>query len=399
VPSGGKLRQFDSAGPLAVSPDGKTLAVAEWNFTPGRGYLHDLAPIRLLDLATGREVRRLRGHRGGVSDLAFSPDGGTIVSFGFDGTFRRWDARTGAEREPPTGHQAPVRAVAFSPDGKLLASCGDDHTVRLWDPLTGRQRRQFRVEHEVIQGVAFQKGGDVVLCQTMALPRGEGGKGTTRLRSWDVDTGREHRPLDSPETSSDGRFFCPDRPAVALVDPRQVIRLIDAGSGQEFARLHNNEKPLSGVFLSSDRKSVLTVSVWVGFRPESKISLWDAATGVRCWERWNNDGTAYEAAISPDGRVVASACGSIRLWESATGRDLAQIPSFSFGLAFSPDGKMLATNDDGKGVTLWEVATRKPRRHFAGRRVRCMAFSPDGRLLATGGWDTLVTVWDVTAGP
>jgi len=89
--------------------------------------------VRLWDSATGAEVKRLEGHLYCVYSVAFSPDGGLVVSGSGDKTVRLWDSATGAEVKKLEGHGDPVLSVAFSPDGGLVASGSYDKTVRLWE--------------------------------------------------------------------------------------------------------------------------------------------------------------------------------------------------------------------------------------------------------------------------
>jgi Tol biopolymer transport system component len=118
-------RKVELAKPLtdafevAFSPDGKLLAVAKQD-------------IRLIDVATGRELRRLSAHRGMVYALAFSSDGGLLASGAGDKTVRVWDVATGATVASLDGHADAVSAVAFSPDDRLVASGSFDGSIRLW---------------------------------------------------------------------------------------------------------------------------------------------------------------------------------------------------------------------------------------------------------------------------
>ena len=121
VSLGKGLRGVRSISELKYSPDGMRLAVAS------------LLGIWLYDTATGQELALPSGHSGGVSSVAFSPDGRTLASGSGDGTVRLWDALTGAHVRTLEGHADLVSSVAFSPDGRTIASGSYDRTVLLWE--------------------------------------------------------------------------------------------------------------------------------------------------------------------------------------------------------------------------------------------------------------------------
>jgi WD40 repeat protein len=109
---------------VAFSPDSRRLA------TGGEGNT-----IKIWDADTGRELQTLRGHRGEVYTLAFSPDdeGQWIASGGEDSTVKVWDSRTGKPAHSFRGHTGLISSLAFSPDGKRLYSGSRDTTVKVWD--------------------------------------------------------------------------------------------------------------------------------------------------------------------------------------------------------------------------------------------------------------------------
>ena len=113
---------------VAVAPDGKTLAVGDWE---GKVLLWSFTE------AEGRpalkQLHSLSGHTDNVAAVAFSPDGRVLASAGWDQSVRLWDAAAGKEVKVLAGHDDEVSCLAFSPDGRRLASGSRDHSVLIWE--------------------------------------------------------------------------------------------------------------------------------------------------------------------------------------------------------------------------------------------------------------------------
>ena len=106
---------------VALSPDGARLAAAvDWT-------------VKLYDIAKKQERMTLKGHKGQVSTVAYSPDGATIATGSWDQTVRLWDAATGRERACFKWPVGKVFSLAYAPDGLRLAAGGDLGAVVLWD--------------------------------------------------------------------------------------------------------------------------------------------------------------------------------------------------------------------------------------------------------------------------
>jgi WD40 repeat protein len=169
VPTGKRLFRLhaddeETVWALAVSPDAELVA---WGggYKPVDGRLKDSAhyDIKIWDLASRKELRRLRGHGGLVTDMAFCAEGQKLVSVSLDGTLRVWDVDTSAVELNLACNGTGVRSLALAPDGNTaLVAGGLDHTMQLWDLKTHHKRRNF-VQKGYVSCVALSPDGKLAL--------------------------------------------------------------------------------------------------------------------------------------------------------------------------------------------------------------------------------------------
>jgi WD40 repeat protein/serine/threonine protein kinase len=380
---------------VAFSPDGKTLASAGWD-----------KAVRLWDASTGQVVRTLEGHTDYVSSVVFSPDGRTLASGSDDQTVRLWDASTGQIVRTLEGHTGWVSSVAFSPNGRTLASGSDDHRVRLWDTSTGQVDRMLVGHILPVRSVAFSPDG-----RTLAS-----GSDDQTVRLWDASTGQIVRTLEGHTGWVSGVAFSPDGRTLASASEDKTVRLWDASTGQVIRTLQGHQSTVKSVAFSPVG---LTLASGGSF-PDNTVRLWDAATGqvVRTLE--GHTDSVNSVAFSPDGKTLVSASGdfhgfgkerldrTVRMWDVTTGqvvRTLEGHTSIVFSVAFSPDGRTLASASMDKTVRLWDASTgqvvRTLERHtdkVNTDQVNSVAFSPDGKTLASASGDNPVRLWDALTG-
>ncbi|MDI3418714.1 nSTAND1 domain-containing NTPase [Streptomyces luteolus] len=134
---------------VAFSPDGSTLATAGWD-----------GELRLWDVQRRRLTAEIAGHTDFAQSVTFSPDGKTLASSGRDATARLWDVRSHRRIATLTGHTGPVWSAVVSPDGKTLATTSDDRTVRLWDMETHQQLAMLTGHTTVVHAAVFSPDGN-----------------------------------------------------------------------------------------------------------------------------------------------------------------------------------------------------------------------------------------------
>ncbi|KAG8772355.1 hypothetical protein FRC12_003110 [Ceratobasidium sp. 428] len=124
-----------------------------------------------------------RGHTGGVSSVAYSPDGGRVVSCSGDRTIRVWDAQSGAMVAGPfSGHTKQVNSVSCSPDGSRIISGSGDHTIRIWDAETGHSILGPLAGHtDYVWSARYSPDGRYIVS----------GSSDQTIRIWDAETHHE----------------------------------------------------------------------------------------------------------------------------------------------------------------------------------------------------------------
>jgi WD40 repeat protein len=365
----GKEKPHAYRGTLAaLSPDGRLLAVC-----PAEGTLE------LHEVATGKEQATLALGKGKAA-AAFSPDGRTLAGWtDASGAVTLWDAAAGHERHRIEAHGWYVHDAVFSPDGKTLATAGHDGVVKLWDVKTARQLRQDGRYDQVPSRLAFSPDG-----KTLA----GGGYWDATIHFWEADTGLERQqPRPSPHSYL-GAALSPDGRTLVLGRRDGAVLRWQPGGGREPGVLACHTG-LWGVRYSPDGRHLATS----GF--DGAVRLWDAATGEARLTVPGGNGNRHTLALSPDGTVLATINKGrhedhVHLWDVAGARELRTAGedglSLTQALAFSPDGRLLATGCRDGRVALWDAGTGTKRRLWkiaSDKDAESLFFSPDGTLLAS----------------
>ncbi|MFF2554388.1 AAA family ATPase [Nocardia sp. NPDC058058] len=358
------------------NPTKNTIATANWD---GRVRLWDLSGDKPKEVG-----EQFEAHNGAANTVAFSGDGGWVVSGGDDGAVRLWNGETGKPQEVLFESTSPVRSVAATgdPAGLRIAFGTDDGSVRIWDARTRTTHILSGSHQQAVKSVAFSSDGHRMVTGSL--------DGTVRF--WNADTGAPnaeqfdaHTPIFSVAFSLDGHVAAGGKDGkVQLLDP----------DGTPHPPLEGHKGQVNSVAFTDNGKHVVSAG-WDG-----TVRIWDVASrhpvGAAIDTR---AGPVFAAAPSADGRTIATGRdGNVQLWDAA-GRSAGVIPYGGqvWALAFAPKNirRLASIGDDGV-LRLWDTATGKlkkmvPAHHGTGFGV---AYSDDGKYIVTSGRDGAVRIWD-----
>ncbi|HEU5251219.1 MAG TPA: WD40 repeat domain-containing protein, partial [Thermoanaerobaculia bacterium] len=358
-----------SAGPsFAVDRSGGRFAVA-----------HTDGSVTVWNLRTGARSDLHGRHNAAATGVGFSPDGKTIVSTGDDAQVLVWDAGSGELRETLTGHTGRTFGPAFTRNGATLQTVGLDGAAITWD-VAGSQRL----------GRPFRAGAG----NEVAEDRGD--------------------PAPRFAVSPDGR-------RVAVTQGNGRLAVVELATGQGVFEIRSGGRLLD-VAWSPDGRELATAAVrgrvatWSALDGTVRRSfsgipgrLPPGAARPRLVAPTND---VFAIAYSPNGEILAASAadGRILRWNAHSGEPLGR--SFTagkaaegyvaFGLDFSPDGDKLAAAFESGFAVVWRLSDERELYRVniddGYGRGSSVAFSPDGRLLATGGGTGEIKLWDAESG-
>jgi WD40 repeat protein/serine/threonine protein kinase/tetratricopeptide (TPR) repeat protein len=390
---------------------GKSLGSFELDPLPGGPeYLAVLSPdgksivygcsqeARLRDAFSGKPFGSPLRHESDVRAAAFSPDGKTILTGSRDKVARLWDAATG-QLLGLLEHQGPVVAVAFNPDGKTLLTASEDGTVRIWDANPGKPVGEI-LEFPCDDSWSTLVGqGEVVV----SYPREQNYQ--RYLQLWDPIT---HSPIGARLAQPGGNehvILGRDGKILWTIEADKATRRWDAATGTDLGAgaPFTLSVPIERTELSPDGETL-----FIGGK-NGTAWLWDLARGAVRGRSPVLPGSVDDLEFSPDGKMILTglATGQVHLWDAPTFTTLGKPiphPGAVGRMRFSPDGKSILVSGEDGTARLWDLATRTRRlpplsHDDHGGWMSGLAFSPDGKIIATGSSsDKTARLWHAATG-
>lgn len=376
-------------------------AIAQLQVDPERSLLLAIQAAKIMPTHQAEDALRqsilasrvravLHGHGQRVNQACFSPDGKRIITAGFDGTARIWDAETGRLLKILSGHADKVTSAAFNADGSYVATGSNDGQARIWDVNTGQSLHVIRGHEKVVTSVAFNSRSDQLAT----------GSADALARIYDLASRSVIQTLKQPGGRIQSVAFHPNgRHLLAAVGGRGGPCVWEIASGTIIAQLKGHYFNVYEAAFSADGTLVITAG------EDKTARIWDWQSGGMQRSLLKHSSPVTGAAFDPNGRWVVTTCrapaNSAQLWNINSGQEILVLRGHTASVtsaSFSPDGRRIITAGEDGTARIWDVGMVELGDDAGRTRMQSAAFSPDGKLAVTGDRTGIARIWDAHNG-
>ncbi|MEH2386947.1 MAG: serine/threonine-protein kinase [Nostoc sp.] len=301
-----------------------------------------------------------------------------------------------------TGHSgtlSSVNALAISPDSNTLASASDDKIVKLWDLKTQKVLASLLGHSQAVKSVTFSPDGQILATAS----------DDKTIKLWQVETLEEISILLGHSHAVKSVAFSPDGQILASGSWDKTIKLWDVNSGREICTMTGHQLQVNAVAFSPQGQLLAsasydrTIRLWQisaleDFQRELQNRPCYSLLGTLSGHAW----AVLTVAFSPDGKILATGSddNTIKLWEVNTGQLICTLVGHSWSVvavAFTADGETLLSASCDKTVKLWRVSTAEEIVTLSGHvdSVSAVAVSKVRQLIASGSRDKTIKLWQL----
>jgi WD40 repeat protein len=343
------------------------------------------------------ELIALGDEAGPMYSLSFSPQGDAIAHADKTHAIRIWDRKTRQCRNVFAGHQQSVQCVVYSPDGALIASGSDDRTIRIWEARgaasaapapTVLGARSWAHQFDVADHGRHVIAGNWVWDTTTGLGRELSCVRSTGPDGWGPE--QWYHPIATGRTAGSDHWY-----VAAVLDDR-TVRTFESDTAKQVVTVARLEREPSFIRFSPRGATIAviddkTVTIWSAYAAPDPLGVLSG-----------HEAEIHDLAWSLDGKRVATASSdrTVRVWEDSTGTMLHVLRGHErdvVAVAFSRDGERLASGDLSGVIRVWDLATvqsitvlESPR-----RGAEALAFSADGQRIFSRDAEEAVHEFDV----
>jgi WD40 repeat protein len=332
--------------------------------------------VKCWDAATGKRKLEFTGCETGLTALAYAPDGRHVACSGHDSTIRIYEALSGKLVKLLENGNADVHCLHFSPDGGRIASGDTRGDAKVWSWMKdGAPATTFHETDTYLEAVAFSPDGTRIATGTNIVNSGD--SGVVHVR--ELATGKLLHEIKDQKGALTSLVFAADGKSIFISSSKYELRRWDLPANREIASFKGDPVPreIRGPIGLGYQPIMLVGSLatspaglWLySSGPGDRICVWEAQTGqfARFLREQQNDKLyrVLPMTVSPDGRLLAVACGneadpsSVEIWDLPSGKKIATLRGHRGivkNLAFSPDGRHLASSSQDTTVLIWDVA-------------------------------------------